>query len=126
VNEKTNPFVVPHISITIVIIDSHMVVIQVQIGRNMIDDLLLDGGSGLNIITKQLKAKLGLPKPKPTPYDLRMVDQTKTKLVGLIKDLKMYIHGIPYIVTFTILQNIVVDSNYILCCLIDHGLEMQK
>jgi hypothetical protein len=32
--------------------------------------------------------------------------------MGLIKDLKIYVHGIPYITMFTILQNIVVDSNY--------------
>ncbi len=55
---------------------------------------------------------MGLPKPKLAPYSLRMVDQTTTKLVGLIKDLKIYVHGIPYIITFTILHNSVVDSNY--------------
>jgi hypothetical protein len=32
--------------------------------------------------------------------------------VGLIKDLKIYVHGIPYIITFTILHNNVVDFNY--------------
>jgi hypothetical protein len=41
-----------------------------------------------------------------------MVNQTTTKLVGLIKDLKIYVHNIPYIATFLVLQNIIVDSNY--------------
>jgi hypothetical protein len=41
-----------------------------------------------------------------------MADQTITKLVGFIKDLRMYVHGIPYISTFTILYNIIVNSNY--------------
>ncbi len=41
-----------------------------------------------------------------------MVDQTTTKLVGLIKDPRIYVHIIPYITTFTILQNIIVNSNY--------------
>jgi hypothetical protein len=49
-----------------------MVVIQVQIGKNTIKDMLLDGGSTVNIITKQLKLRLGFPKLKPTPYNLRM------------------------------------------------------
>jgi hypothetical protein len=44
-NEKTTTFVVLNISTTIVAIDNHMVVIQVQIGRNTIDDVLLDEGS---------------------------------------------------------------------------------
>jgi hypothetical protein len=41
-----------------------------------------------------------------------MADQTTTKLGGLIGNLKIYVHGIPYITTFTILQNNVVDSSY--------------
>ncbi len=45
-NEKTTTFVVPNISTTIVAIGNHMVVFQVQIDRNTIDDVLLDGGSG--------------------------------------------------------------------------------
>ncbi len=74
--------------------------------------MLLDGGYGDNIITKQLRLRLGLPKPKPTPYNLRMANQTTTKLVGLIRDMKIYVHGIPYITMFTVLQNIVVDFSY--------------
>jgi len=89
-----------------------MAVIQVQIGNNTIEDVLLDGGSGVNIIPKQLRLRLGLPKPKITPYNLKMVDQTTTKPVGLIKDLKIYVHGIPYITTYIVFQNNVVDSSY--------------
>jgi hypothetical protein len=32
--------------------------------------------------------------------------------VGLIKDLKIYVHGIPFITTFIVLRNNVVDSSY--------------
>jgi hypothetical protein len=74
--------------------------------------LLLDGGFGVNIITRQLRFRLGIPKPKPTPYNLRMVDQITTKLVGLIKDLKIYAHDILYIISFIVLHNNVVDFNY--------------
>ncbi len=74
--------------------------------------MLLDGGFGVNIITEQLRLKLELPKPKPTPYNLRMAYQTTTKPMGLIKDLKIYVHGIPYITMFTVLQNNVVDFSY--------------
>jgi hypothetical protein len=80
-----------------------MVVIQVQINRNTVDDVLFDGGLGVNIITEQLRARLGLLKPKHAFYNLEMVDQTTTKPIGLIKDLRMYVHNIPYIATFTVL-----------------------
>ncbi len=55
---------------------------------------------------------MGLPKPKPTPYNLRMANQTTTKPMGLIRDLKIYVHDIPYITTFIVLQNIVVNFYY--------------
>ncbi len=51
--------------------------------------MLLDGGSGVNIIIEQLRLRLGLPKLKPTPCNLRMVNQTTTKPVGLIRDMKI-------------------------------------
>jgi hypothetical protein len=97
---------------TVVAIDNHMAVIQVQIRKNTIEDVSLDGGFGVNIITKQLRLRLGLLKAKPAPYNLRMADQTTTKPVGLIRDLKKYVHGIPYIITFTICHNNVVDFSY--------------
>jgi len=55
---------------------------------------------------------LGLPKPKPAPYNMRMTYQTTTKSMWLIRDMKIYVHGIPYITTFIVLQNNVVNSIY--------------
>jgi hypothetical protein len=55
---------------------------------------------------------MGPPKRKLAPYNLKMVNQTTTKLVGLIRDLKIYVHDIPYIITFIILQDNVVDFSY--------------
>jgi len=74
--------------------------------------VLADGSSGINIIIKHLRLRLGLPKLKLAPYNMRMVDQTTIKPMGLIKDLKIYVHGIFYIIMFIILQNSVVGFNY--------------
>jgi hypothetical protein len=71
--------------------------------NNFIEDVLLDGGFGVNIIMKKLRMQLGLSKPKPTPYNLRMANQTIAKPLGLIKELKIFIHGIPYAITFTMI-----------------------
>jgi hypothetical protein len=73
---------------------------------------MLDGGLSINIIFEDLRKKLGLPIPKPTPYTLRMANQTLTKPIGLIQYLKIYIHGIPYVITFTMMKNNVLDANY--------------
>jgi hypothetical protein len=36
-----------------------MGVIRVQVGKNFIEDVLLDGAYGVNIITKKLKVQFG-------------------------------------------------------------------
>ncbi len=41
-------------------IDHQMVVIQLKVGKNFIEDVLLDGGSRINIITEKLKIWLNL------------------------------------------------------------------
>jgi hypothetical protein len=35
-----------------------------------------------------------------------------TRPLGIIKNLKIHIHGIPYVATYIVLQNNVVNSNY--------------
>jgi hypothetical protein len=103
---------IPEVGTTIVAIDNHMTIIHVQIGKNTIEHVLLDGGFGGTIIIEQLRLTLGLPKPKPTPYNLKMAYQTNTKPMGLIKHINIYVHDIPYIITFIVLQNNVVDFSY--------------
>jgi hypothetical protein len=41
-----------------------------------------------------------------------MANQTIAKPFGLIMDLKIFVHGIPYIITFTIIINNVLDFSY--------------
>jgi hypothetical protein len=47
-----------------------------QVGKNIVEDFLIDGGASVNIVTKNFKKKLGLPKLRPTPYHLKMADQS--------------------------------------------------
>jgi len=44
------------------------------VGKNIVEDVLIDGGAKVNTIIENLKKKLGLPKPKPAPYHLRMTN----------------------------------------------------
>jgi len=46
------------------------------------------------------------------PYHMRMVYQNMTKPLRVFKKLKIHMHGIPYITTFIVLKNNVVDFNY--------------
>ncbi len=73
---------------------------------------MIDGGASVNIIRENLKTKLGLPKPRPTPYHLIMADHNMTRPLRIIINLKIHTHGIPYIATFIVLKKNVVDFNY--------------
>jgi hypothetical protein len=48
-------------------VDNQMAVIQVQVGKNTVEDVLLYGGASVNIITENFKTKLGLPKQRLAP-----------------------------------------------------------
>jgi hypothetical protein len=89
-----------------------MAIIQVQVDKTFIDDVLNDGGSGINIIIENLRVRLGLSKLNPTHYNLHMAYQTIAKPFGLIRDLKIFVHRIPYALTFTVISNNVLDSSY--------------
>jgi hypothetical protein len=67
------------------------------------DDVLLDKGHEMNITIEDFKKILGLPIPRITPYTLKMANQTMTRLIRLINNLKIHIHGIPCISTFIII-----------------------
>ncbi len=95
-----------------VAIDHQMTMIHVQVDKNFIDDVLIDGGPKVNIITKNLQIQLGMSKPNSMPYNLRMANHTIAKPLGLTRDLKIFVHEIPYTITFTIINSNVKNSNY--------------
>jgi hypothetical protein len=49
--EKQVNYLIPKVRTTIIAIDNYMAVIQVHIGKNTIEDVLLDGGFGVNMST---------------------------------------------------------------------------
>jgi hypothetical protein len=63
-------------------------------------------------LLKTYKIQLGLSKLNPAPYNLHMVNETIAKPLDLIKDLKIFVHGIPYIVTIIVINNNFLDSSY--------------
>jgi hypothetical protein len=54
-NPSPSKLILPELIVASVIIDHQMVVIQVQVVKNFIEYVLLDGGSRINIITEKLK-----------------------------------------------------------------------
>ena len=52
-------------------INKHMPVTSICIGKNIVDDVLLDSGSGVNVITEEERRRQGLPKPSPASFNLK-------------------------------------------------------
>jgi len=44
----------PNLIITSMVINLHMTMIQVQVGKNLVEDVILDGRSNMDIMTKEL------------------------------------------------------------------------
>ncbi len=59
-----------------------------------------------------LKVQLGLSKPNLVPYNVHMEDQTIAKPLGFIRDLKIFVHGIPNTIAFIVINNNVLEINY--------------
>ena len=76
-------------------IDKHMPVISICIGKNVVDDVLLDGGSGVNVIIEEERRRLGLPKPSSAPFNLKMANGTIANLqvyCEMLKSTSMVFH----------------------------------
>jgi hypothetical protein len=89
-----------------------MAIILIHVGKNLVEDMLLDGDLESILLLRIIFLKLGLPTPRLTLYTLKMVDHTLPKPIRLIWDFKIHIHGIPYVVTFTVMHNNILDSSY--------------
>ncbi len=54
--------------------DEVMPIVQVHVEKCGIKYVLLDDGFGVKMIFESLKKKLGLRKPKPIPFVVKMVN----------------------------------------------------
>ncbi len=54
-NPIPSKLVVSELAFALITIDHQMVVIHVQVGKNFIEDVLLNGGYGVNIIVEKLR-----------------------------------------------------------------------
>jgi hypothetical protein len=101
-----------HIIVAATSVDHQIEAIVVHVGKNMVDNVLLDGGSRVNVIVDGLRRKLGLPPPQPIPFNFKMVDFSFNKPLGIVPNIKIKIHGILYIVTFMVMNNKTINPTY--------------
>ena len=92
--------------------DEEMPMISVIVKNRRIPNALIDGGSGVNIITDTLRRKLGLKKIEPAPFTIKMADQRKVMPKGIIRDVRLDVGGIIIRTTLTVIDMVSSEDSY--------------
>jgi hypothetical protein len=93
--------------------DKEMPMIAVWTKNRRIPNVLLDGGSGVNIITDTLMGELRIEKQlEVAPFTIKMADQRKVMPLGIIKNLKINIGGLTFWITVTVIKMENQDNSY--------------
>ena len=74
--------------------------IEVVVMDKVVPNVLVDGGSGLNILPEHTMKRLGLSLTGPSPFIINMANQTPAVPLEMIKDCRINTGGIEYVVTF--------------------------
>jgi hypothetical protein len=61
------------------------------VGRQKIAGILIDGGSGVNVISMATCRQLGITKWEPCKFWLRMANGSSVRPIGMIPDLEMVV-----------------------------------
>jgi len=84
--------------------DVKAIEIEVVIVDKVVPNVLVDGGSSLNILPEDTMKKLGLGLTGPSPLVINMANQSSTTPLGMIKDCRMTTGGEEYLVTFHVIK----------------------
>ena len=84
--------------------DVKAVQIEVMVVDKVVPNVLVDGGSGLNILPKHTMNRLGLSLTCPSPLIIDMANQSPAVPLGMIKDCRISTGGKEYVVTFHVIK----------------------
>lgn len=102
--KKTQKRTVAKVQASIRPVDVKAVEIEVTIVDKVVPNVLIDGGSGLNIMPLHTMEKLGLNLTGPSSFVLNMADQSSARPLGQITNCKISTGGEDYLVTFHVIR----------------------
>ena len=73
---------------------------------------IVDGGSGINIISHKLYNEWNLPPMEPAPFTIKLADQSKVAPLGLVKNVPVRIVGVRFLVAFVVMNLPSHNSSY--------------
>ena len=78
--------------------------IEVMVVDKVIPNVLVNEGSGLNILPDHTMKKLDLSLTGPSPFIINMANQSPAVPLGMIKDCRISTGGEEYVVTFHVIK----------------------
>src|SRR5450631_4242228 len=84
--------------------DVKAVEIEVMVVDKVVPNVLVNGGSGLNILPEHTMKRLGLSLTSPSPFIINMANQSPAVPLGMIKDCRISTGGEEYVVTFHVIK----------------------
>ena len=85
-------------------VDTTVAGVAVQIRGQTVPRVLLDGGSGVNIISEIMAKELGITEMQPAPFAVKMADQRRVRPLGIVRQEEINIEGCTFPVTFIVLR----------------------
>ena len=67
-------------------VDFRVPTVQVEFAGKVLREVLLNGGSRVNILLSSIYFKLGSPKLRATPFQVKMADQRRLQPTSILKD----------------------------------------
>ena len=86
------------------VIDPHCLGLDILDHGKKITGALIEGGSGVNVITTETCQMLGLTEWPKCPFWLRMADGSSVKLEGLRQNLTIMIEGYSFEISVVVLK----------------------
>ena len=78
--------------------------IEVMVVDKVLPNVLVDGGSGLNIMLEHTLNQLGLHLTGTSPFIINMANQTSSKPIGMVKDCRIQSGGEENVVNFHVIK----------------------
>ena len=78
--------------------------IDIVIGDKVVPKVLVDGGSGLNIMPEHTLKQLGIQLTGPSPIIINMANQTSSVPLGVVEECRIHTGGEEYLVTFHVIK----------------------
>ena len=85
-------------------LDPDAAVIRIQLGQYKLNNVLVDGGSVVNVMSNQLRKNLGLPRPKVAQFILGMANDAPVTPLGILSSVAITTHGVTIPATFVIIE----------------------